>query len=127
MILSNEERIYTLEAVVALTLIPRNNNNTTESNPINLSSNNSQANGNQIAPNLSQANGIQIAPNISQANVNQIAPNLSQANSSSTSPSLESIQAQLNIIISSLQALQTRVSSLENDVNEIKSKIQGKQ
>ena len=96
MILSNEERIYTLEAVVALTLIPRNNNNTTESNPINLSSNNSQANGNQIAPNLSQAN------------------------SSSTSPSLESIQAQLNIIISSL-------SSLENDVNEIKSKIQGKQ
>ena len=120
MILSCEERIYTLEAVVALTLIPRNNNNTTESNPINLSSNNSQANGNQIAPNLSQANGIQIAPNISQANVNQIAPNLSQANSSSTSPSLESIQAQLNIIISSL-------SSLENDVNEIKSKIQGKQ
>ena len=96
MILSNEERIYTLEAVVALILIPRNNNNTTESNPINLSSNNSQANGNQIAPNLSQAN------------------------SSSTSPSLESIQAQLNIIISSL-------SSLENDVNEIKSKIQGKQ
>ena len=106
MILSNEERIYTLEAVVALTLIPRNNNNTTESNPINLSSNNSQANGNQIAPNLSQAN------------------------SSSTSPSLESIQAQLNNIISSLQTLQTlqtRVSSLENDVNEIKSKIQGKQ
>ena len=77
MILSNEERIYTLEAVVALTLIPRNNNNTTESNPINLSSNNSQEIATkllQISPKPMASKLLQIFPKQMSTKLLQISP-----------------------------------------------------